>query len=225
MVEAVDSGRWQDWEGGRVWYRREGAGRPIAFLPNATVTWRLWEHQVEHFRASHDVVAVDLPGFGRFDRMHAPCPARARARPGELGAPRPEPPGEAVAGLLDLNSSMIRVTRSGRSQAPAWPHPSRTCVSAGPSAARTRSPASSGSSRFEPPHLAIARGLRRLDPDGEILWLAGDVARRLHAGVRGDAHVGHVAGGTLDDDGRASSRDLQSAPRHWAERTREEARS
>jgi hypothetical protein len=36
-------------EGHRVFYRREGAGDPIAFLPNATLTGKLWEHQAEHF--------------------------------------------------------------------------------------------------------------------------------------------------------------------------------
>lgn len=56
---------WFVFEGHRVFYCREGAGEPIVFLPNATLTWRLWEHQVEHFRDTHDVIAVDLPGFGR----------------------------------------------------------------------------------------------------------------------------------------------------------------
>ena len=55
-------------EGHRVWYERSGEGDPIVFLPNATLTAKLWEHQVEYFQATHDVIAVDLPGFGRSDR-------------------------------------------------------------------------------------------------------------------------------------------------------------
>ena len=58
---------WFSFEGHRVFYTREGAGDPIVFLPNATLTGRLWEHQAEHFRATHDVIVVDLPGFGRSD--------------------------------------------------------------------------------------------------------------------------------------------------------------
>ena len=56
-------------EGHQVFYRRAGAGDTILFLPNATLTGKLWEHQLEHFRATHDVIAVDLPGFGRSDRL------------------------------------------------------------------------------------------------------------------------------------------------------------
>ena len=55
-------------EGRRVFYTREGAGDPIIFLPNATLTGKLWEHQAEHFRQTNDVIVVDLPGFGQSDR-------------------------------------------------------------------------------------------------------------------------------------------------------------
>lgn len=58
---------WFQFEGHRVFCTREGAGDPILFLPNATLTGRLWEHQVEHFKATNDVIVVDLPGFGRSD--------------------------------------------------------------------------------------------------------------------------------------------------------------
>ena len=61
-----------DFEGRRVWYQREGNGHPIVFLPNATLTSKLWEHQVDYFRHTHDVIAVDLPGFGRSDRLRHP---------------------------------------------------------------------------------------------------------------------------------------------------------
>ena len=56
-----------EFEGHRVFFRREGAGDAIVFLPNATLTGRLWEHQMEYFRDTHDVIAVDLPGFGQSD--------------------------------------------------------------------------------------------------------------------------------------------------------------
>ncbi|GIU94159.1 MAG: putative hydrolase, alpha/beta fold family protein [Gaiellaceae bacterium] len=74
----ADDGHWHEFERRRVWYRRSGAGRPaMVFLPNATLTWRLWEQQVEHFSATHDVIAVDLPGFGRSDRLPDPGPSLA----------------------------------------------------------------------------------------------------------------------------------------------------
>jgi pimeloyl-ACP methyl ester carboxylesterase len=60
---------WFEFDGHRVFYTREGAGDPIVFLPNATLTGRLWEHQAEHFKTTNDVIVVDLPGFGRSDRQ------------------------------------------------------------------------------------------------------------------------------------------------------------
>lgn len=63
-----------DFEGHRVFYAREGVGDPIVFLPNATLTGKLWEHQAGHFKATNDVIVVDLPGFGRSDRL---CPTLA----------------------------------------------------------------------------------------------------------------------------------------------------
>lgn len=53
--------------GHRVFYTREGAGDPVVFLPNATLTGLLWERQAEHFKTTNDVIVVDLPGFGRSD--------------------------------------------------------------------------------------------------------------------------------------------------------------
>lgn len=53
MDDGPDSEHWFVFDGHRVFYRREGAGDPIVFLPNATLIRRLWEHQVEHFRATH----------------------------------------------------------------------------------------------------------------------------------------------------------------------------
>ena len=42
-------------EGHRVFSTREGAGDPIVFPPNTTLTGKPWEHQVGHLRRSNDV--------------------------------------------------------------------------------------------------------------------------------------------------------------------------
>jgi pimeloyl-ACP methyl ester carboxylesterase len=60
---------WFDFEGHKVWYERRGAGDPIVFLPNATLTGKLWEFQADYFKDTHDVIVVDLPGFGQSDRI------------------------------------------------------------------------------------------------------------------------------------------------------------
>jgi pimeloyl-ACP methyl ester carboxylesterase len=58
-----------DFEGHKVFYERQGSGEPIVFLPNATLDGKLWEFQADYLKATHDVIVVDLPGFGRSDRI------------------------------------------------------------------------------------------------------------------------------------------------------------
>lgn len=58
-----------DFEGHKVFYERQGTGSPMVFLPNATLDGKLWEFQADHFKATHDVIVVDLPGFGRSERI------------------------------------------------------------------------------------------------------------------------------------------------------------
>ena len=69
MRDSTGNEHWFVFDGHRVFYRRAGTGDSIVFLPNATLTGHLWEHQVGHFRATHQVITVDLPGFGRSDRF------------------------------------------------------------------------------------------------------------------------------------------------------------
>ncbi|OGA70457.1 MAG: hypothetical protein A3G81_13790 [Betaproteobacteria bacterium RIFCSPLOWO2_12_FULL_65_14] len=45
MSEPPHGEGWFDLDGSRVFYRRRGAGEAIVFLPNATLTGRLWDHQ------------------------------------------------------------------------------------------------------------------------------------------------------------------------------------
>lgn len=69
---------WHTFEGHRVFYTREGTGDPIVFLPNATLTGRLFEHQAAHFEHRNEVIVVDLPGFGRSDFLRPTLDLNAR---------------------------------------------------------------------------------------------------------------------------------------------------
>jgi hypothetical protein len=184
MVEAVDSGRWHVWEGGRVWYRREGAGRPIVFALRDRLGYdeRPVVCTVGGTAVGADLLPLCAAAFPRLARrvdgvrMLVVC--GPRIEPASLGAPD----GVEVRGRLPrlyehLAACDAAVVQGG------------------------------GTTTLGARHAAA---------------LIYELARER---VRGDAHVGHVAGGTLAEDGRASSRDLPSAPRHWGERTREEARS
>lgn len=45
MHDRPDNENWFVFDGHRVFYRRQGAGDPIVFLPNATFTGKRWERQ------------------------------------------------------------------------------------------------------------------------------------------------------------------------------------
>jgi 3-oxoadipate enol-lactonase len=49
---------------GRVRVEVAGDGQPILFWPSLLMTGSLWRAQVEHFAATHTVVAIDPPGHG-----------------------------------------------------------------------------------------------------------------------------------------------------------------
>lgn len=46
MRDMTENDNWHLAGGHRVYFRRAGVGDPIVFLPNATLTGRLWEHQL-----------------------------------------------------------------------------------------------------------------------------------------------------------------------------------
>lgn len=48
-----------------LYYEEMGEGSPLVFVPGWTMTTAMWRHQVEHFAASHRVIAFDLRGAGR----------------------------------------------------------------------------------------------------------------------------------------------------------------
>jgi pimeloyl-ACP methyl ester carboxylesterase len=46
-------------------YERRGAGPPLVLLHGAGHRWQAWEPVLDRLAAERDVIAVDLPGFGR----------------------------------------------------------------------------------------------------------------------------------------------------------------
>jgi pimeloyl-ACP methyl ester carboxylesterase len=68
---------------------RGGTGRPLVLLHGLGLTWRSWKPVLRALEARHDVIALDLPGFG----ASAPVDRGVRPTPGALA--------DAVAGELD----------------------------------------------------------------------------------------------------------------------------
>lgn len=56
---------------GRVRVEVSGDGPPILFWPSLLMTGSLWSAQVEHFAATHTVVAIDPPGHGGSEPLRA----------------------------------------------------------------------------------------------------------------------------------------------------------
>ncbi|MGW0249985.1 alpha/beta fold hydrolase [Nocardia goodfellowii] len=54
--------------GRSVVYDRTGEGPPIVLLHNAGASRRIWADQVAELRCSHEVFALDLPGYGESQR-------------------------------------------------------------------------------------------------------------------------------------------------------------
>ena len=73
----------------RLHHERRGAGEPLVLIHGLGGELCMWEPVFDTLAARHDVVAVDLPGFGR-----------SRALPADV-SPTPAALATAVAGLLD----------------------------------------------------------------------------------------------------------------------------
>jgi pimeloyl-ACP methyl ester carboxylesterase len=56
--------------GHQVRYVRAGAGEPIIFLHNGGSSHQVWTPQIEHFGKTHDVLALDMLGFGSSGKPH-----------------------------------------------------------------------------------------------------------------------------------------------------------
>ncbi|MEU6184487.1 alpha/beta hydrolase [Nocardia sp. NPDC047038] len=54
--------------GRSVVFDRTGSGSPVVFLHNAGTQRRIWDDQVAALRDSHEVFALDLPGYGQSDQ-------------------------------------------------------------------------------------------------------------------------------------------------------------
>ncbi len=104
---------------------RRGSGPRLLLVHGIGHRWQAWEPVMDLLAAHHDVIAVDLPGFGR-----SPLPAggrldvdalvaAVRRLADELGLVRPHVAGNSLGGAIALELAMSGAVASATALSPA----------------------------------------------------------------------------------------------------------
>jgi pimeloyl-ACP methyl ester carboxylesterase len=109
-----------------VVYERRGSGEPLVLIHGIGHHWRAWEPVIDALTGFHDVIAIDLPGFGR-----SPVPAGGMPAdmPGivatvadwlaEQGLTHPHVAGNSLGGAIALELAAADLVASATAFAPA----------------------------------------------------------------------------------------------------------
>ncbi|RSS58276.1 alpha/beta fold hydrolase [Streptomyces sp. WAC07061] len=117
-----------------VAYERKGAGEPLLLLHGIGHHLQAWHPVTQVLAADHDVIAVDLPGFGASGPLPAGVPydlatitPALGALCAALGVERPHVAGNSLGGLLALDMGRTGLARSVTALSPAgfWSEPER----------------------------------------------------------------------------------------------------
>jgi pimeloyl-ACP methyl ester carboxylesterase len=107
-------------------HRRIGTGEPLLLMHGIGSRWQMWEPVMDRLAQHHEVIAVDLPGFGA-----SPMPPPGAAPGidsqaalvseflGQLGVERPHVAGNSMGGLLALEMATRGLARSATALSPA----------------------------------------------------------------------------------------------------------
>jgi pimeloyl-ACP methyl ester carboxylesterase len=94
---------------------RGGSGQPLVLVHGLGLSWRSWQPVLDALEDRHDVVAIDLPGFGESPRLPnraAPTPARladaVESELDRLGLNAPALVGNSLGGWIALELARRR---------------------------------------------------------------------------------------------------------------------
>ncbi|MGZ4166917.1 MAG: alpha/beta fold hydrolase [Solirubrobacteraceae bacterium] len=107
-------------------HMRTGNGEPLVLMHGIGSRWQMWEPVIGRLAERHDVIAVDLPGFGS-SPMPAPgtppgidsLVALVSAFLAGLGVERPHAAGNSMGGLVALEMAARGLVRSATALSPA----------------------------------------------------------------------------------------------------------
>jgi pimeloyl-ACP methyl ester carboxylesterase len=107
-------------------FERRGNGSPLVLLHGIGHRWQAWEPVLDALSASHDVIAVDLPGFGQSpplaeDRGYDMASAVEMCAEifNDMGLGRPHVAGNSLGGVLSLELASRGLVSSATALAPA----------------------------------------------------------------------------------------------------------
>lgn len=107
-------------------YERLGGGEPLVLLHGIGHHLQVWDPVIGILAAEHDVIAVDLPGFGLSPALPdgvaydlAGVQSALRSLFEALGVDRPHVAGNSLGGLLALDLGQAKLVRSVTALSPA----------------------------------------------------------------------------------------------------------
>ncbi|HEX4357363.1 MAG TPA: alpha/beta fold hydrolase [Pseudonocardia sp.] len=110
----------------KVNFERRGSGTPLVLLHGVGHRWQAWRPVLDELAERHDVIALDLPGFGLSPGLPAgrrydlPSSMEMLAEVFEmLGVERPHIAGNSLGGLLSVEAASRGLVRSATLLSPA----------------------------------------------------------------------------------------------------------
>jgi pimeloyl-ACP methyl ester carboxylesterase len=110
----------------RLNHYRAGSGEPLVLIHGIGSRWQMWEPVIDRLVSKHDVIALDLPGFGASPMPPPGTPAGVDSLAAlvlgflaELGVERPHVAGNSLGGLLALELAKRGQARSANALSPA----------------------------------------------------------------------------------------------------------
>ncbi len=107
-------------------HHRAGTGDPLVLMHGIGSRWQMWEPVIGHLAEHHEVIAVDLPGFGTSPMPPPGTPPGIDSQVrllheflDEMGVQRPHVAGNSMGGLMALEMASRGMVRSATALSPA----------------------------------------------------------------------------------------------------------